>query len=1079
MRTRFFSLLGACIQMVLCAVVFLPQSALAFNPVDLKCESLKNPLGIDVIQPRLSWKMESRQDTRSRGTLQTAYQILVASSPEQLARDAGDLWDSGKVTTRQSVHVEYGGKALSTREQCHWKVRIWDDKGSVSQWSKPVHWTMGLLKPEDWRARWIMSDGSDSRSLKDRAWLWSSKAAQGDPAIRPPGRAWFRNHLFIPATADISSATLLLSADNSFVAFVNGRQVLEGSNWQTLSEAEVGLNLAHGHNVIAVVATNGGTSPNPAGLIGMLIVNFKNGACVTIPVDTRWKTCSQEFPDWAEVSFDDKSWTPAVEVAKYGDGEWGEQVAISKALPLFRKTFKIDKRVRRAQLALCGLGFNEPRLNGKSLDDAVLEPGWTDYRKTCLYTVYDLTERLVHGENTLGVMLGNGMYHVAGGRYTKFTGSFGPPKLIAQLDIEYVDGSTAQILSDQSWKTAPGPIVFSCIYGGEDYDARKELPGWDKSEFNATAWQAAHECDGPGGHLTTRSGPPIRVKEMFRPVKLSQPRPGTWVYDLGQNFSGWPCLTVRGAAGATVRMITGELVDRNGFVSQRSSGTPVWFAYTLKGKRVESWHPQFSYTGFRYVQVEGAVPEDEPKNASEKPRLLHLEGQFLYPDTEATGSFSCSNPDVNRVHGLILAAIKSNFKSVLTDCPHREKLGWLECAHLLAGCFMYNFDCARFYEKISNDMREAQIENGMVPDIAPEYTVFGGGFRDSPEWGSASVIAPWLSYEMYGDSRILRDQYETMKRYTGYLRSQSKKHIVSHGLGDWYDIGPNGPGESQLTSRGLTATGVYFQDLDILRKTAALLGRDNEAREFEKLGEEVGSSFNAAFFHAGKNQYDRNSQTGNAMPLFLGLTPPEHRLNVLENLANNISQNTNRVTAGDVGFYYVVQALQNGGRSDVLYNMLCQTNGPGYLYQLRMNATSLTEAWDTDAGSSQNHCMLGHIEEWFYTGLLGIRPETPGFQKIIISPYPAEGMAWAGGSYDSVYGRIASRWKHEAGRFTLDVTIPPNTTALVTVPTRDFQGITESGKIIAKARGVKLLRTENNATVFAVGSGTYQFQSPF
>lgn len=516
----------------------------ALTPTDLRCEYLKNPLGIDDLHPRLSWRMEVKgNDPQSvRGVMQSAYRILAASSREKLAKGDGDLWDSGKVVSDQSLNVEYAGKSLTTRERCHWKVQVWDGMGTVSGWSESTQWNMGLLKAEDWRARWISADTRNDATLKDQ----------------------------------------------------------------------------------------------------------------------------------------------------FGGDQQPPRVTSPQILPLLRAAFRVEKPVRRAEIAICGLGFYEARLNGKPLDGAVLEPGWTNYRKTCLYRVHDLTGRILQGENVLGVMLGNGMYNVVGGRYTKFTGSFGPPKLIAQLDIEYADGTTAQVVTDGNWKIAPGPIVFSCIYGGEDYDARRESVGWDCPGFDASTWQAAEECAGPGGRLSTHSGPPIKVVETFQTARVTQPRPGLWVYDLGQNFSGWPRLSVRGPAGATVKMVTGELLETTGLVSQASSGSPVWYAYTLKGEGAEVWEPRFSYTGFRYVQVEGAVPASETTAASGLPRIQNIEGRFLYPDAAITGEFSCSNPDVNRVHALILAAIKSNFKSVLTDCPHREKLGWLECAHLLAGCFMYN-----------------------------------------------------------------------------------------------------------------------------------------------------------------------------------------------------------------------------------------------------------------------------------------------------------------------------------------------------------------------------------------------------
>jgi hypothetical protein len=674
-------------------------------------------------------------------------------------------------------------------------------------------------------------------------------------------------------------------------------------------------------------------------------------------------------------------------------------------------------------------------------------------------------------------MLGNGMYNVTGGRYTKFTGSFGDLKLILHLRIEYADGTMDSVVSDDSWRTAPGPIVFSCIYGGEDYDARKEIADWDKPEFKDSAWATVATVAGPGGRLTTRAAPPIAVKEEFRPIKVTQPRSGVFVYDLGQNFSGWPALDVSGPAGATVKMITGEALDNNGLVSQRSSGSPVWFSYTLKGAGTEIWHPRFSFSGFRYVQMEGAVPSGESSAPTEMPRVRQITGQFLYPNTSVDGQFACSNPQVNDIHGLILAAIKSNFKSVMTDCPHREKLGWLECSHLLAGCFMYNYDCARFYEKIAGDMRDAQLANGLVPDIAPEYTVFDGGFRDSPEWGSACVIAPWRAYRMYGDTRILRDNYQAMKRYVAYLGSKSKKNIVSHGLGDWCDVGPSGPGVSQLTSLGLTATGVYYQDIDILRQVAGLLGKGEDAVAYARLAEEVKASFTGAFFHPDKNQYDRNSQTANAMPLFLGLVAPERRAAVLDNVVRDIRGSGSRITAGDVGFYYVVQAFLNGGRSDVLCDMLLQTNGPGYIYQMKQGATSLPETWDANPSCSLNHCMLGHIEEWFYSGLLGISADAPGFERIVVKPQPVGELAWAKGHYDSLFGRILSSWKRDSVKLTLDIAIPPNTTATVYVPANDAAEVTEGGKPAAGAPGVKFIRYETGAAVYEIGSGAYRFES--
>jgi hypothetical protein len=735
----------------------------------------------------------------------------------------------------------------------------------------------------------------------------------------------------------------------------------------------------------------------------------------------------------------------------------------SGPLPLFRRDFQLAKPVRRALLYACGLGFQELHLNGERVGDAVYEPGWAQYRKTCLYTAADVTKQLREKDNTLGAMLGNGMYNVPGGRYVKFKGTFGPPKLIAQLHIDYADGSTEDIGTDDSWRAAQGPIVFSCMYGGEDYDAREEKPGWDAPGFDASAWKPAAKTDGPGGKLSAASAPPIKVMQTFEPVRVTPLGPGKVVYDLGQNFSGRPRIKLQGPRGATVKLIPGELLDDQGQASQRSSGGPMWFSYTLKGEGVEEWQPRFSYYGFRYLQVEGAAADDPAL-----PKMLEVAGEFTHSSAEVVGSFECANPLVNRVHALILASIRSNLQSVLTDCPHREKLGWLEVSHLLADGLMYNFDLARFYAKIEQDMADSQLENGLVPDIAPEYTVFNGGFRDSPEWGSAAVINPFNVWTMYGDRRNLDTHYGVMRKYTDYLGTTAKDGIVAYGLGDWCDIGPGSPGESQLTSKGVTGTGLYYQDLSILQQVASRLGKKEEADAFAARAAEVRAAFNATLYHPDSKSYDRNSQTANAMPLILGIVDDQNRDAVLKTLVDGFKSTNYHVTAGDVGFSYVVRALTDAEQGDVLYNAVCQTDGPGYAYQLDHGATSLTEAWDTNPALSQNHCMLGHVEGWFYRGLGGIRvnPAAPGFSQFILRPQMPEGLKGAKATYNSIRGPISSEWRIEGGTVTWTVQIPPNTHATIHFPTTN--PITES-------EGLTLRPGE---TTIDIGSGTYHFQWP-
>ena len=747
-------------------------------------------------------------------------------------------------------------------------------------------------------------------------------------------------------------------------------------------------------------------------------------------------------------------------------------------LPIFRHDFSLAKPIERAVVYVSGLGQYELRINGSKVSDDVLTPGWTNYRKTVMCNVYDVSTLVKSGRNAVGIMLGNGMYNVprTAGRYVKFVGSFGQPKLIFQMHVRYADGTEAIIVSDSSWKTTAGPITFSSEYGGEDYDARMEQAGWDAPGFDDAAWAAAIEVNGPGGQLSTQLIPAIRVMHVYPGVYQTEPAPGILVYDLGQNFSGWPQIKVSGHSGDTVKLIPGELLDASGLVTQRSSGGPSYFSYTLRGSGEETWHPRFSYYGFRYVQVEGATLKPDAGGA--KPVLLSLEGQFVHSSAQVTGDFSSSDDLLDRIHGLIDAAMRSNMQSLLTDCPHREKLGWLEESQLLGSALMYNFDLSQLYRKIDGDIRDSQLPSGLVPDTAPEYVVFPAGFRDSPEWGSAAILDPWLEYRFYGDRQALAEQYDVMRKYADYLATRANDHIISYGLGDWYDVGPGPLGESQLTSRGVTATAIYYLDLSVLQKAATLLGKTSDARKYAALAREVRAAFNSKMFNDKTNEYDTGSQTANAMPLAVGLVPDDRREAVLKNLVQDIRNHNNHVTAGDVGFHFVVQALEEGGRSDVLYDMLSRTDSPSYGYQLARGATTLTEAWDTNPTKSQDHFMLGHAEEWFYTGLAGIDFDLsrPLGQQIEIHPYIVGDIASAQASFDSVLGPIASQWNCKDGECTLDVTIPIGADAQVRIPSTRASSITESGDALVHAAGVRLIRTGKDAVICEIESGQYHFK---
>ncbi|MGB6692343.1 MAG: family 78 glycoside hydrolase catalytic domain [Terracidiphilus sp.] len=908
---------------MLCAAGTAPGSHL-LAPGQLRCAGQSEPLAVAEVRPELSWKLTA-SDVKMHAVRQSAYQIQAVAMRDSETDFGNAVWDSGEVRSASNLAILYAGPALEPGRDYAWRVRVWDENGTPSEWSAAAHWTQAPV----WRAQWIDAGADD-----------------------PKG-----------------------------------------------------------------------------------------------------------------------------------------------PLPIFRKSFALDRAVKRALLYSTGLGQYEIRVNGKKVGDDELTPGWTDYRRTIDYDTYDVTSQLRGGENAVGVLLGNGMYRVlmTPGRYTKFVGDYGPPKCIVQLHIEFAGGKTLDVISDGTWKTTPGPITFSSTYGGEDFDARREPMGWDGPGFNDSQWHAAAVVQGPGGTLVPEIAPPLRVIRAYTPKQPLQPKPGLLVYDLGQNFAGWPEISVRGPAGAVVKLIPGEL-KADGFVTQWSSGPPQWFSYTLRGAGTETWHPRFSYYGFRYVQVEGAALTP----AAGRAQILGLRGEAVHSSSKPVGDFASSDDLLNRIHTLILRAIENNSVSLFTDCPHREKLGWLEETHLMAPSILYDFDDAGIYAATARNIADAQAAGGpdqqaraknappspvgRVPEIAPQYVLFQpqwGIFDDSPEWGSAAVLAPWYLYEQNGDLNFLAAQYDVMRLYVAYLASRAKDGIIAYGLGDWYDIGPGEPGVSKLTTSGVTATAIDYQCLKVLEHTALLLGKTADGEEFKKQADAVRSAFNARFFDAAHHRYDKGSQTAQAMPLVVGLVSDDERANVLNALVADIRTHGNHVTAGDIGYHYVVDALLDGGRSDVLLDMLERTDTPSYGYQLSKGATALTEAWDANPLSSQDHFMLGHAEEWFYRGLGGIDIDftRPADRRLVLRPYVPAKLESVHVRYDSALGPVESAWRHDRDDTVYDFAIPANATATIELTTSSPQAVKVNGTLAKDTVGIVSSRSVGSGIEIVVGSGHYEMRA--
>ena len=756
----------------------------------------------------------------------------------------------------------------------------------------------------------------------------------------------------------------------------------------------------------------------------------------------------------------------------------GDRAVGDYKLPQFRRTFTPKGKPVRATAFVCGLGHFDFFMNGQHVSNHLLDPGWTLYSKEALYVGFDLTPYMTKGENVAAIMLGNGFYNVPydRDRYFKLLTTFGAPKLMIMLRLEYRDGMVEHIVSDDTWHVTEGPITFSSIYGGEDYDARREQAtgGWkERGYIEDSRWQKARitMCDVT---LKPQLCHPVTVRETLKDARIFRAGNGKWVYDLGQNFSGIPRFTVRSQGSQRIILRPAELLNPDSTVNQSASGAPYYLSYiTPDGATVNTWQPQFTYYGFRYVQVEGAAPAG--MGNGNEPEIERLEGLHICNAAPEVGTFRCDNELFNRIHSLIDWAIRSNMVSVLTDCPHREKLGWLEQTHLMQPSVQFRYDVGSLYHKIFGDMAASQRTDGCIPSITPEYVRFADGFEDSPEWGSTYIISAWTYYLTYGDPSLIVLHYEGMKRYAAYLYSRAKNGIVDYGLGDWFDIGPASPGRSQLTSTALTATTYLFMNLRMMKQMAHLMEKPQDEARFALQAATVKAAFHSRFIDPETHLIERGSQTACALPLYAGILDREEEEAAMRQLVADIRERGNALSAGDIGYRYVLKELAEGGHSDVIFDMNSRSDVPGYGWQLAHGATALTESWQAYGFISNNHFMLGHLMEWLYAYLGGIRQTdtSVGYKELLFDPQMVGDVNEAETSYETPYGRAVCHWKHDNQGIQMWVTVPENSTAQVILPTEQKEMVKLDGAAVPDER---ILRLEGKSTVMGLGSGTYSIQ---
>jgi alpha-L-rhamnosidase len=888
----------------------------------LRCEMLTSPIGVDVTQPRLSWQLSGK----TRNIQQVAYQVLVASTPEKLARQEGDIWNSGKVASNQSIHVVYKGKPLTSRMACYWKVKVWTNKGETE--SLPHYWSMGLLSPNDWKAKWIGLE---------KAMPWDS------------------------------------------------------------------------------------------------ITQFSRLS------------------------------------ARY-----------------FRKTFTQPLAVKKAMVYVSGLGLYELFINGQRIGDQVMAPAATDYTKSILYNTYDVTTQLKKGDNVIAVLLGNGRFFTMRQNYKpKKIKTFGYPRLLLQLDIEYSNGTKKSIVTDGSWKmTADGPIRTNNEYDGEEYDATKEMTGWNNTGFNDNSWQQPQILPVPTARVTAQMNEPIKTMLTIKPVNISTVKPGVFMLDMGQNMVGRLQMRVKANKGQQVQLRFAESLQPNGelYVANLRDAK-VTDRYTAKGSGTETWQPTFVYHGFRFVEITGYPGT---------PTVDDFEGKVIYDDLATTGSFETSNEIVNNIYRNAWWGISSNYKGMPLDCPQRnERMPWLadHAVGSLGESFL--FSNGNLYAKWLQDIEEAQTAEGSIPDVAPAYWNY---YSDNMTWPGTYLIIADMLYNQYGDKRVIEKHYASMKKWLAYMQNRFMKDFIvtKDKYGDWC-VPPESPelihskDSLRNTDGTLIATAYYYRMLSYMQRFAGLLNKPEDAKAFADLGQHIQEAFNNRFYNKQKKWYSNNSVTANLLPLYFNITPDSLKQVVFDKIAHKIwVENHGHISTGVIGTQWLMRCLSDYKLPDLAYTLISDTTYPSWGYMAKNGATTIWELWNGNTAApqmnSQNHVMLlGDLIVWMYENAAGIKTDdkATGFKKIIMQPTPLDGLQFVNASYQSVHGTIKSAWKKEIDRFIWNVTVPANTTALLYIPAEDVQYILENNKPLTNADGVRFVRMEGKKAVLEVGSGEYAFVSMY
>jgi len=1034
-------------------------------PVHLRCEYRQNPLGVDASPPHLSWQ----SDNSERNWKQSAYQVLVSSSADNLRSGHGDVWDSGKVNSDESVGIAYKGRQLESRRRYFWKVRVWDSAGNASESVEDAWWEMGLLRPEDWSAKWITwKNLEDEADRQDVRWIW----VKGQDALAAVPKTSVKFRVKVKVSETPRAALLLLAVRGDYTANVNGRQVGKKHEWGTFDCRDIGDELKVGENIVEIKVTapnlpqwgpNANAKTTKAGLAALIKITEANGSIERIPTGEKWEAAPEN----------ESAWQPANVVANLSDQRLGDPGPMPQPAVSFRRNFDASKTVARARLYVTALGSYRVFLNGNRVSSDLLTPDFTDYRKRVLYQTYDVTEFVNSGKNAISALLGDGWY----GSALTWVGMhfFAPPnRLRVQLELDYSDGGHDTITTDESWKASASPILQSQVYGGETYDARREQTGWQLPAFDDSSWTQVSIAGSPAVALTSQPAEPVHVIDTLAPKSVNPLPSGAYVFDMGQNMVGWVTLKVKGPSGTKIRLRFAEIRNTDGTIyTENLRNADATDTYITKGGGEETFAPHFTFHGFRYVELSGFPG---------KPTLTTIQGNVLSSvSAEPSAKLTTSSDLVNHMWEIGLWGQRGNYLSIPTDCPQRdERLGWMGDAGVFWRTGSYNFDVAAFSQKFIQDVVDAQTSQGAFTNVSPNTLPFGGGGTEgtsawnegmvgAPGWGDAGVIVPWTTWIQYADKSVIEKNWDAMQRWLEFIQSRNPDFIRKNGVGpnfaDWLAPDPN-------TNKDLLATAYWALIADQMSQMAHAIGKESDAKRYQEVVQSIRAAFQKAYIKD-DGTVGTGTQTSYVVALYTKMAPDTLEPALVDKLVKDIEARNWHLSTGFLGTPFLLFTLANHGHADVAYRLLLNETYPSWGYMLSKGATTWWERWNGDTGdpamNSYNHYAFGSVIAWVYRYSAGIDTSLsyPGFKEIIVHPHLDSRMSAARAEYESVYGKIVSDWKGTPdGPFSIHLAIPANTSAKVFVPSRPGSRVTESGKPIES-------KTEGGAAVVQLGSGTY------